>query len=177
MKKFITTLFILCGLAASAQAAVIVGVEAGYLVDSEEEYITGRLGFEVAQANSFSHQLELEIGYTDTEDALLKGEIVPVMANYRFVAPVSANGWSYHLGAGLGLAWSSIDGVSVNGPVRLRDESFAVQGFAGVSYHVNPSVAITAGARYLWIDDVTFAGQTFDVGDDVALSLGVTFKF
>ncbi len=176
MKKFITTLLVITGFAASAQA-VIVGVDAGYLIDSEEEFISARVGFEVAQSNAFSHQLDLELGYTDMKDGGAKGEIIPLMANYRFVAPVAESGWSYYVGAGLGVARVSVDGASIGGPVRLRDETFALQALAGVTYQLNATASITAGARYLWIDDVNFAGSSFEVGDDVALSLGVNFKF
>ncbi len=176
MKKFITTLLVITGFAASAQA-VIVGVDAGYLIDSEEEFISARVGFEVAQSNAFSHQLELELGYTDMKEGGAKGEIIPLMANYRFVAPVAESGWSYYLGAGVGAARVSVDGVSTGGPVTLRDEAFAVQALAGVSYQLNATASITLGARYLWIDDVTLAGTSFEVNDDVALSLGVAFKF
>lgn len=176
MKKFITTLLVITGFAASAQA-VIVGVDAGYLIDSEEEFISARVGFEVAQSNAFSHQLELELGYTDMKEGGAKGEIIPLMANYRFVAPVAESGWSYHVGAGLGAARVSVGGVSTGGPAKLRDETFAVQAFAGVSYQLNATAAVTLGARYLWIDDVKLAGTSFKVGDDVALSAGLSFKF
>jgi opacity protein-like surface antigen len=176
MKKFITTLLVITGFAASAQA-VIVGVDAGYFLDSEEEFLSARVGFEVAQSNAFSHQLDLELGYTDRKVGGAKGDIIPLMANYRFVAPVAESGWSYYVGAGLGAARVNVDGASINGPVRFREEAFAVQALAGVSYQLNATAAITLGARYLWIDDVKLAGSPAKLGDDVALSAGLSFKF
>ncbi|MBA4137719.1 MAG: hypothetical protein C0518_10420 [Opitutus sp.] len=176
MKKFLTTLLVLSGLAASAQAAVIVGLDAGYLVDSEEEFISARVGFEVANTSAFSHQLELEIGYTDTKEFGLKGEIIPLLANYRFVAP-SSGAWGYHAGVGAGMARSSIKGSFGGFGVDFNDESFAAQAFAGVTYQAGSNVTLSLGAKYLWIDDVNFAGASVEVGDDVALSAGISFKF
>lgn len=180
MKKFITTLLVLTGFAASAQA-VIVGADAGYLLDSKEEYITARVGFEVAQSNAFSHQLELELGRTDMEIANDKVEIIPLMANYRFVAPVSETGWSYHVGAGLGLARVEIPlavlAIYPAPPSSASDESLAFQVLAGVSYQLNPTASLTAGLRYIHISDVKFINTDIDIGDDIALTLGLNFKF
>lgn len=176
MKKLFITLIALSGLAASAQAAVLVGVDAGYLIDSEEEYLTARIGFEVSHANAYSHQVELEVGYSEADESGLSADLLPITANYRFVATTTER-FGYHLGVGAGLARARIDGASIFGPVRLRDEALALQGFAGVNYQLAPAATLTAGVRYLWIDDVTFAGSTFEVGDDVAVSLGLSFRF
>lgn len=176
MKKFLTTLLVLSGLAASAQAAVIIGVDAGYLIDSEEEFVSARVGFELANTNAFSHQLELEVGYTEDKEFGAKADLLPVTVNYRFVAP-SSGAWGYFAGIGAGMARARIDGVSIVGPVKLRDEAFAAQAFAGVTYQAGHNVTLSLSAKYLWIDDVNFAGTSVEVGDDVALSAGISFKF
>lgn len=176
MKKFLTTLLVLSGLAASAQAAVLVGVDAGYLIDSEEEFVSARVGFELSRANAFSHQLELQVGYTEDEEFGAQADILPVTVNYRLAATTTGP-WGYSLGAGAGFARSRIDGVSINGPVKLRDESFAAQAFAGVTYAAGSSVTLSLGAKYIWIDDVNFAGTDVEVGDDVALTAGISFQF
>lgn len=176
MKKFLTTLVLISGLAASAQAAVIVGADAGYLVDSEEEFFSARVGFEISHANAFSHQLELEVGYTDTKDGGIKSDLVPLMLNYRLAANVNGP-WGYTLGGGAGITRARIDGVSIYGPIKLRDEAFSAQAFAGVTYATTDKVTFSLGAKYLWIDDVTFVGQSFEVGDDVAITAGISFKF
>ena len=176
MKKLLTTLVLISGLAASAQAAVIVAADAGYLLDSEEEFFSARVGFEISHANAFSHQLELEVGYTDAKDGGIKSDLVPLMVNYRLAA--NANGpWGYTLGAGAGFTRARIDGASIFGPVKLRDEAFSAQAFAGVTYAATDKVSLSLGAKYLWIDDVTFASQSFEVGDDVALTAGISVKF
>ena len=176
MKKLISTLIVISGLAASAQAAVIVAADAGYLVDAEEEYLTARVGFEVARSGEFSHQLELEVGYTEDKEYGIKADILPVTANYRFTATTTGP-WGYYAGVGAGFARSRIDGASIFGPVKLSDESFAAQAFAGVTYAASDRVALSLGAKYLWIDDVNFAGTSVEVGDDVAVSAGISFKF
>lgn len=175
MKKILTALLIATGLAASAQA-VIIGADAGYLLDSEEEYFSARLGFELKANGPASHQLELEVGYTDEKDSGLKADLLPVTLNYRLQTAGSGK-LGYYFGAGAGIARASIDGVSLFGPVRLRDTSFAAQAFAGVTYQVGPSTALSLGAKYIWVDDMTFVGSTVEVGDDVAIQAGFTFRF
>ncbi len=176
MKKHLIALLAAASLAAAAHAAVIVGTDVGYLIDSEEEYLTARAGFEVAKSDAFSHQLELEIGYTEDKEGGIKADILPVTANYRFVAN-STGKWGYYGGLGVGFARSRIDGASIFGPVKLRDNSFAAQAFVGASYRATDAVALNFGAKYLWIDDVNFAGSKVEVGDDFAISAGVSIKF
>ncbi|HEY0864201.1 MAG TPA: outer membrane beta-barrel protein [Lacunisphaera sp.] len=175
MKKLLTALFIATGLAASAQA-LIIGADAGYLLDSEEEYLSARLGFEFKAQEALSHQIELEIGYSQADEAGLSADILPVTLNYRLQA-AGTGGFGYYAGLGAGFARTSIDGASIFGPVRLRDTSFAAQAFAGVTYQVGPSTTLSLGAKYIWIDDANFAGSTVEVGDDVALQAGFSFKF
>lgn len=175
MKKLLTALFIATGLVASARA-VIIGVDAGYLLESEEEYLSARLGFEFKARENLSHQAELEIGYSGASDAGLKSDLLPVTLNYRLEA-AGNGGFGYYAGLGAGFARTSIDGVSIFGPVRLHDTTFAAQAFAGVTYQPGPSTKLHLGAKYLWIDDANFAGSSVEVGDDVALQAGISFRF
>ncbi len=175
MKKILTALFIITSLAASARA-VIVSAEAGYLLDSEEEYLSARVGWEFKATDRASHQLELEIGYTDDSAASFKADLMPVTLNYRLA--LSGTGkLGYVFGAGAGFARSSIDGVGIAGPVRLRDTAFAAQTFAGLTYQVGPSTTVNLGLKYIWVDDMKFAGTSVAVDDDVAVQAGVSFKF
>jgi opacity protein-like surface antigen len=175
MKRILIALLFITALAATARA-VHVGFDAGYLIDTEEEFLSARVGFEVARSNSLAHQLELEVGFTGSSEDDIDGDIVATMANYRLAADGYGK-WGYYFGGGLGSARISIDGVSTGGPIRLRDDAFALQALAGATYHFNDSVELTLGARYIWIDEVTFVGTSFEVGDDVAVSLGLNFKF
>lgn len=176
MKKLLTVLFISTGLTASAQAVLFVGGDAGYLLDSEEEYLSARVGFGFKATEQASHQLEVEIGYSAAKESGLKADLLPVTLNYRLQLPGSGK-LGYFVGAGAGFARTTIDGVSIVGPVRLRDTTLALQGFAGLAYQVGPSTTLNLGAKYIWIDDANFAGSTVEVGDDVALQAGFTFRF
>lgn len=175
MKKLLFSFLLTTGVAVSAHA-VIIGAETGYLLDSEEEYLSFRAGFELKAAGPRSHQLELEIGHTKEEESGIDGRLVPVTLNYRLQAAGSGK-WGYYAGLGAGAARVSIDGASIVGPVRLRDTTFAAQAFAGVTYQAGPSTTLHLGAKYIWIDDVTLASTSFKVGDDVALQAGFSFRF
>lgn len=174
-KSLIASLLLLTALKASAQT-VVTGAEAGYLLDSEEEYLSGRVGLEFRANGPFSHQLEVEVGYTDKKEFGAKADLLPVTLNYRLVVTGPQRvGW--YIGGGAGFARTRMDGVSTGGPIKLRDESFAAQGFAGLTYQAGPSTTLSLGAKYLWIDDVTLAGTRFSVEDDVALTGGISFRF
>ncbi len=176
MKKLISPFLFLAGLATAAQAAVIIGTDVGYLVDSQEEYLTARVGFEAARGASFSHQVEFEVGYSEAAESGLSADLVPFLLNYRAVS-AAEGAWGWYAGVGAGLARVSVDGVSIGGPVRLRDEAFAAQAFAGVTYAASSAVSLSLGAKYLWIDDVNFGGARFEVDDDVVLSAGISYRF
>lgn len=74
-----------------------------------------------------SHQLELEVGYTQAKEAGLDADLLPVTLNYRLQA-AGRGKFGYYAGLGAGFARTAIDGVSIFGPVRLRNTSFAAQG-------------------------------------------------
>lgn len=176
MKKILFTLLVAAGLSVSARALVTTGADVGYLFDSKEAYYTGRVGLELNHSLTLSHQLEVEVGYTKSEESGADGSLLPVTLNYRLQGDM-ADGWGYYAGLGAGVARTRVDGVSINGPVRLHDTSFAAQAFAGVEYRFTPAAAATVGLRYIWIDDVKLAGTRFEIGDDVAVSAGLSFKF
>lgn len=171
MKKIVSLALIATTLAVSAQA-VILGFDAGYLIDAEEEFISARLGREFKADASLSHQLEAEIGITSMRDAGLKGDILPVMINYR-AESVAANKLGFHFGVGAGFARTSVSGFGVSDD----GTSFAAQAFTGLGYQVSPSAKLHLGVKYLWIDDVKLFGTSLDVGDDVAVSAGISFRF
>jgi outer membrane protein W len=175
MKKLLISLFLASGLAASAQT-LVTGLDVGYLLDSEEAYTTGRLGWQFKANETYTHQLELEVGYTETTEAGGSADLLPVTVNYRLQGTTSG-AFGYYFGVGAGFARLGVDGVSTGGSVRLRDTSFAAQGFAGITYQASPAVTLSLGAKYLWIDDVTLASTSFEVGDDIALSAGISIRF
>jgi opacity protein-like surface antigen len=175
MKKFLLPLFLATALAASAQN-IVTGFDVGYLTDADETYTTGRIGWEFKANETFAHQLGLEVGYARATEAGGKATLLPVTANYRLESPISGN-LRYFFGVGAGVARVRADGVSTGGPVTLRDTSFAAQGFTGLSWQASPAVALNVGARYIWIDDVKLAGTNVEIGDDIALSAGLSIRF
>ena len=54
---------------------------------------------------------------------------------------------------------------------------FTAQAFAGVVYNVSPNFEIYAGARYMWLDDVSLFGANIDDLDDVGVGAGIRFNF
>lgn len=175
MKKFLLPLFLASVVAASAQTFV-TGFDVGYLIDADETYTTGRFGWQFKANETYAHELGAEVGYARATEAGGKATLTPVTLNYR-LSSVTTGNFGYYFGVGAGLARVRADGVSTGGPVTLRDTSFAAQGFTGLTYQFTDAVSLTAGAKYIWIDDVRLAGTSVEVGDDIAFSLGLQVKF
>jgi len=155
--------------------AVYTGLELGYLIDSEDEYIAARLGFEVFPAEAGSHNLEAEVGYFEDSESFVKIEILPITVNYRLEVH-SAEKWSYNAGVGAGMSRVRVKASGYG--FSSSDNAFTAQAFAGASYKFSPSLAFTLGVRYIWIDDIELGSLGgVEVGDDVAFSAGVRFQF
>jgi opacity protein-like surface antigen len=172
MNKLSTIAFILTGLVASAQAALTSGVEAGYLVDGEEAYFSARFGGEIKAATSYSHQIEVEVGYTRETDSGLKLSLTPVTVNYRLES-TGENKLGYYFGLGAGTVHASVSGFGFSS----SDSALALQSFAGVKYRVSPNASLNLGAKYLWFGKADFFGANARIGDDVALTAGVSIRF
>lgn len=177
MKKLISILLLGSALAASAQASVVIGADVGYLVDAEEAYYSARLGYAFKADQALVHHVEFEVGYTEQKDSGVSGEFLPVMVNYR-AETVAANRLGFYFGAGAGFARTDVS-VPGSGVWTVSDSnnSFAAQAFAGVTLKASDSVSLHLGAKYIWIDDVELLGVDVDVGDDVAVTAGISFKF
>ena len=171
MKKFISLALIAASLAVSAQA-LVVGVEGGYLTDAKEEYYTARIGTQLVTKDTLTQELGLELGYTKHKEFGVKSEIMPLTVNYRFES-TAANKLGYYFGAGAGVAFTDVSGFGVSDD----DTSFAAQAFAGLSYHATSDVSLHLGLKYIWIDDVKLLGTSFEVGDDLAITAGLSIKF
>jgi len=172
MKKFVSLVLLATSLAASARAAVIVGADVGYLVDGEWLQTATVTNDLYAARNTLTHQVELEVGYTSQEESGIKGTFVPLTLNYRLESTPAIK-LGFYFGAGAGITSTEVSGYgqSDNG------SSFAAQAFAGLTYQANPTVSLHAGVKYIWIDDVELFGTKVEVGDDVVLSAGISFKF
>jgi hypothetical protein len=171
MKKFVSLALIAASLAVSARA-LVVGADAGYLVDSEEEYISGRIGHAFASNESLVHHVEAEIGYSSQKEAGAKGSLLPVTVNYR-AQSIAANKLGFYYGIGAGIARTKVSGFGLSD----SGTSFAAQGFVGLSYQVTDTSAFHVGVKYIWIDEVRLLGSSYEIGDDFALSAGFSVKF
>ena len=173
MKKILSIALIAIAAALPARA-VIIGLDAGYLVDSQEEYVTGRIGLEFMKSDARSHIGELEVGYTNDQNSGVSVKILPATLNYRMESSTQQSPWGYFLGAGAG--WAKIE---TSGVFTREDSTFAAQAFGGAVYRFSESGSINLGLKYIWINDVNlgFGLGRVEVGDDVVVSVGVGFKF
>lgn len=181
MKKLRLLALLIAGLATAAQAAITAGLEIGYLTDSKDPIYSARAGWEFKSGGSLAHQVELEFSRAEDKegdpfvDYRLK--LTPIMVNYR-AETTAANKLGYYFGAGVGQSKVSFS-VRSSGLPFISDSAnaLAYQAFAGIRYQVSPNVTLQAGVKYLKIDDVTFLGTEVEVGDDLAITGGLSFRF
>lgn len=171
MKK-IVSLFLIAASCAASASALNFGASAGYLVDSEDVYFAARGGLTLKATSAVIHSAELEVGYYEDSESGVTLSLMPVTLNYR-AEFTNAGKFSPFVGAGAGLARVEAKGFSL----KDSDTPFAVQAFAGVSYHATEAVSLNVAARYIWVDDADLFGASGEVGDDVALEVGISFKF
>jgi hypothetical protein len=200
MKKTLAIVGLGVATAVASARTPYVGASVGYLLDSKEEYLSARVGFDIAETAKLRHSLEAEVGNTtDRDGQSSRGSITPITLNYRATAPL---GEKWTLSSGFGVGASVVD-VRIRGWYGMvvgsftstddytgfytnsygyydksdRAMAFTWQAFVGGEFQIAHSLSITASARYLWIGDATLWGDSFRVGDDVSLELGVSWKF
>ncbi|MCW1921751.1 porin family protein [Luteolibacter arcticus] len=147
-----------------------------YMVDSEEPFYNAHLGYDFGNGSS----LFLESGWLGQEQepsfllpfVSADVDIVPITLNYKYEY-MFTDAFGLYVGAGLGA--SSVD-VSA-GLVSDDEWVFTAQAFAGLVYNVTPNFEIYAGARYLWMDDISLFGANIDDLDDVGVGAGIRFNF
>jgi hypothetical protein len=171
MKKFVSLALIAASLAVSARA-LTVGAEGGYLTDAKEEYFSARVGTQLGAKDTLTHELDLELGFTRQKDSGATGEFLPLTVNYRLES-TAANKLGYYFGVGAGVAFTDVSGFGASD----NDTSFAAQAFTGLSYEVASDVKLHLGLKYIWIDDVKLFGTKVGVGDDLAITAGLSAKF
>lgn len=146
-----------------------------YLIDAEEPFYNGHLGYDFGNGSS----LFVESGWLGDEEGpsflfpfTADVDVVPVTLNYKYEYMFN-EAFGLYIGAGAGA--SNVD-VSA-GPFSDDDWVFTAQAFAGVVFNVTPNFEIYAGARYLWLDDVSLFGANIDDLDDVGVGAGIRFNF
>jgi opacity protein-like surface antigen len=147
-----------------------------YLIDAEEPFYNGHLGYDFGNGSS----LFLESGWLGVEEEpsflfpflAADVDVVPVTLNYKHEFMFTD---AFGLYVGLGAGASGVD-VSA-GFLEDDDWVFTAQAFAGLVYNATPNFEIYAGARYMWLDDVSLFGANIDDLDDVGVGAGIRFNF
>jgi opacity protein-like surface antigen len=146
-----------------------------YMLDAEEAYYNGHVGYDFGNGSS----LLLEAGWLgeDEDPSFLLPfaadvDIVPVTLNFKHEF-MFTDKFGFYLGVGAGGANVDVSMGAFGGDEWV----LTAQAFAGLVYNVTPNFEIYAGARYLWMDDVDFAGASLDDLDDVGLGAGIRFNF
>lgn len=159
-----------------------VGGTAGYLNDYEEDMYTLQIGANSPWVMSgWSVALFGEAGWTENHDALDSAfgnsaelDMVPLTFNVKFEHLISG-GLSAYVGGGAGVTYLDADFNTFSGSHHTDDWVFTGQVFAGLAYHVNDSVEVFGGARWIYFEDPDFAGVELD--DDVLFEGGLRFHF
>ena len=153
-----------------------LGAGVDYMIDAEEPFYNGHFGYDFGNGSA----LFVESGWLGEEEdstflAPFVGidvDIVPITLNYKYEHMFNDK---FGLYAGLGLGASQVDVEA--GFVSDDDWVFTAQAFAGVVYNFTPSFEMYAGARYMWLDDVSLFGANIDDLDDVGVGAGIRFNF
>lgn len=188
------------------------GGSVGYLTDLDDAMYNLQLGAESKVPGSqASHSVYLEVGFAQDEAksvynppifitgasvvySKLNQEIIPITLNYKFEAPLTGH-LNYYLGLGLGIAIldSSCDWnwtqtyppfARISGSDDQTKVRFYGDVFAGLSYDVCSAFNVSAGVRYIFMDNVhQHVGNTnataYNVGinNDLLIELGARIKF
>lgn len=153
------------------------GLGADYLIDGEEEFYNGHVGYDFGNGSS----LFLESGWINQEENTPLGaldlDIVPITLNYKYEWKFNDKFGAY-VGLGAGAANYDLEvTVPFRGDASDSEWNFTAQAFAGLVYEVTPSFEIYGGARYIYLDDAQLFGITSDSIDDVAVGAGLRFNF
>lgn len=163
--------------AASYESCWFLGGGGDYLLDSEETYWNGHIGYNLSDASS----LFLEVGWVGDDEDFSVGnidfnvDIVPVTFNYQYEWAL-CDQLSWYLGVGAGAASIDVDA----GDFWSDDQwSFMAQAFTGLVYEFTPSVEGYLGVRYMWFDEPDFneGGADLNDFDDFGVGAGLRFNF
>jgi hypothetical protein len=199
MKKTLAIVGLGVATAVASARTPYAGASVGYLLDSKEEYLSARVGVDIAETAKVRHSIEAEIGNTsETDQWGSRLSITPITLNYRATFECSDN---FTLSSGIGLGASVVD-LRIEGWVYSswvgfssiedfnsyggnywyrtasdRDIALTGQAFVGADLKLTRSLSVTAAARYIWVNDAELFGWKERVGDDIALEIGVSWKF
>lgn len=171
------TLLLPSTLLANNSPGWIVGAGADYLLDNEEVFYNGHIGFDYGGGSS----VYLETGAIDFDESLTvlgttitaELDIIPVTLNYKYEWSFTPS-FGMYVGAGIGAAKFDAE-VNVLG-VSIKDDSWVVIGqvFAGFVVNASDCFEIYVGARYIVADDSDFLVGSVD---DTTVGAGIRYHF
>jgi opacity protein-like surface antigen len=163
------------------------GASAGYLFEFDEDIYTLQLGAKSPwSVAGWSVALFAEAGWTENHEDVeiappLAGDedsdldIVPLTFNVKLERLITG-GLSAYVGGGVGASYVDAEIDSIGGDDDSADDwVFTAQAFAGLAYHVNDSLEIFGGGRWIYFEDPSFRGV--DLGDDWLVEAGLRYHF
>lgn len=172
------------------------GGSGGYVDDIDNDMWTLHIGKEyTCPGSDRSHAIFLEVGWTDWDDSDTFADpsnssqplfdvdfdysVVPITLNYKFESSLT-NNINWYIGAGAGVAISSIDWDTAFDSDDDSETNFYGHIFAGLVWNVSESFEIFGGARYLYMDGNDEL-EDYDIkgvlDDDFFYELGARFNF
>jgi len=138
------------------------GTTVEHMDHANTELYSVKAGKRFFQTDTFSWALWGEVGYADL-DYKYDSEFVPVTFNGDVRYNVTDK-LSLYAGAGIGIAYASVDSES--------EWAIQYQTFAGLAYQITPQIEATVGAKYIFADY-----SDFDNLDEWTWGGGFTWYF
>ena len=126
----------------------------------------------------------------ETTQLSLETEIIPITLNYKYESVLSGN-FNWYAGAGAGIALVDIELKETTTTIQGDSNTSAVDNqsdddvvfyahiFAGVVYNLSDAWEVFGGARYIFMDDPDFGGDSIDapLDEEVHYELGARYNF
>lgn len=167
----------------SAADSSYARVGAALFVPTEDDIFGAAPGILVAAGQNFGpHSVELEVGYVKFSES--QGgvgsadlEVVPLTLGYRYNFEVSDK-LSIGVGANAGIAFTKLSASLVGvGSGSDRDSVFIWSAGLRAKYAFSEKVALSAGYRYMFVEDLEYNGVTLEDADTHVFELGLEFAW
>lgn len=155
---------------------------AAWFEPADRDGFDGELGTLVAVGRNIGpHSVELEVGYVELSDSVgafsADLEIIPVTVGYRYNFDLGHK-LTLGLGANTGVAVTDLEVRSPFGSASDDDTVWIASAGARLGYAVTDTLSLTAGYRYVLVDDLTyFGGATLDDTDTHIVELGLEVRW
>lgn len=145
----------------------VIGCDmAAYL---EVGYLDGEMGVDGQFFNSTNPGLPFGLNSFSTDVDL---EIIPVTINFKLERPLFGPVSAYlTAGAGYAFTEASVDGDSD------RDGGFYAHGSFGLLYNINEQCEVYGGGRWMYLDNLDFGADGFELDNALAWEVGFRYNF